>query len=145
MNFSVAQAPVDYVSVASPHNSVSETSFYKHIDYDLPDSERLRQLLIWCTIRASGTTTFSSSSTPSKPKSAPKDVQLPKLSAKATQALNKVQDDIVRMLAERKIDLSLYGGPDPSQAGPSGVKLRENEQNLKNKDFEVKYSQQIRQ
>lgn len=135
---------LSFFLTASPHNSVSETSFYKHIDCDLPDSERLRQLLIWCSIRASGTTTFSSSSTPSKPKSLPANIQLPKLSAKANQVFRSFQDDVVRMLAERKIDLSLYGGPDTSQAGPSEVKLRENEQNSKNKEFEVKYSQEIR-
>lgn len=59
--------------------------------------------------------------------------------------LRKFQDDAVRMLAERKIDLSLYGGLDAShQSGPSEGELRENEQNSKNKQFEVKYSQEIR-
>jgi len=44
------------------------------------------------------------------------------------------------------IDLSLYGGPTESTAGPSSNgRLKENEQNMKNKDFEVKYTQEIRQ
>ncbi len=60
------------------------------------------------------------------------------------QVLRRFQDDAVRMLAERKIDLSLYGGPELNQPGPSEAKLRENEQNSKNKQFEVKYSQEIR-
>jgi len=141
------------LSLASPHNSVSEASFYKHIDLDLPDSERLRQLLIWSAIRASGTTTFSSSSTPSKPSSLPsfaalqKSAQnLPLLSEQAKEVIRREQDDLVRKLAKRMIDLSLYCGPSQPTAGPSSSeKLKENEQNLKNKDFEVKYSQEIRQ
>lgn len=60
--------------------------------------------------------------------------------------IRREQDDLVRKLAERKIDLSLYCGPSQATAGPSSNgKLKENEQNLKNKDFEIKYSQEIRQ
>ncbi|TEB33524.1 hypothetical protein FA13DRAFT_1789946 [Coprinellus micaceus] len=38
--------------ITQPHNTVSEASFYKHIDADLPEVERIRQLLIWCAMRA---------------------------------------------------------------------------------------------
>src|ERR1700736_3918052 len=38
--------------IAQPHTSVSDSSFYKHIDCDLPGSSRARQLLIWCSSRA---------------------------------------------------------------------------------------------
>ena len=142
-----------FLSLASPHNSVSEASFYKHIDLDLPDSERLRQLLIWSAIRASGTTTFSSSSTPSKPSSLPSFAalqksarNLPSVSEQAQEVIRREQDDLVRKLAKRMIDLSLYGGPTEPTAGPSSNgRLKENEQNMKNKDFEVKYTQEIRQ
>jgi hypothetical protein len=56
-----------------------------------------------------------------------------------------MQDDLVRQLAERKIDLSSFGGVvQQAENGEGGKKLKENEQNSKNKAFEVKYSREIR-
>lgn len=121
------------VCKAQPHNSVSESSFYKHIDCDLPDAERVRQLLIWCSSRA------ASNSTTSSPKDPPQ--ALPPLSAQGIQLLKSVQDDVVRMLAERKIDLSLY----PPEASGSVVTepQKENEQNVTNRGWEVTYGTHI--
>lgn len=121
------------VRKAQPHNSVSESSFYKHIDCDLPDAERVRQLLIWCSSRA------ASNSTTSSPKDPPQ--ALPPLSAQGIQLLKSVQDDVVRMLAERKIDLSLY----PPEASGSAVTepQKENEQNVTNRGWEVTYGTHI--
>src|SRR6266511_2793202 len=59
---------------AQPHNSVLESSFYKHIDTDLHDPERIRQLLIWCSLRAAAAPASSSSAS-----------KLPPLSAEAVQ------------------------------------------------------------
>ncbi|KAJ3486578.1 hypothetical protein NLJ89_g11797 [Agrocybe chaxingu] len=68
--------------ITHPHTSVSESSFYKHIDCDLPEPERIRQLLIWCSVRAAAT-----------PASSP---SLPPLSAEGVQILKSAQDDVVR-------------------------------------------------
>lgn len=48
-------------------------------------------------------------------------------------------DDMVRMLAERRLDLSLFS-PDDQEA-PKGT----NAQNEKNKQWEVVYTQQLQQ
>ncbi|KAJ7930305.1 Mis12-Mtw1 protein family-domain-containing protein [Mycena leptocephala] len=105
---------------ALPHPKVDEECFYKHIDRDLPDAEQLRQLLIWSASRA------ASSSSASLP---PEDAS----------ALKAITDDMVRMLAERRLDLSLFA-PDDEDA-PKGT----NAQNEKNKQWEVVYGEQLRQ
>ncbi|TFK36727.1 Mis12-Mtw1 protein family-domain-containing protein [Crucibulum laeve] len=135
--------------ITQPHNSVSDSSFYKHIDCDLPESERMRQLLIWCSLRASGSTLGINSSTPSKSKPRPppaSTTSLPPLSAKSQGLLREVQDDLVRMLAEKRIDLSLYG-PEASGSGSKNVEeeiLKENEQNVRNRKWEVTYTEHIK-
>ncbi|EAU83308.2 hypothetical protein CC1G_10749 [Coprinopsis cinerea okayama7 len=126
--------------ITQPHNSVSEASFYKHIDADLPDVERIRQLLIWCALRAAAKPSLPSSSSASSSTAPPSD--LPPLSAHAQAALKKMQDDFVRMLAEKKVDLSPHS-TDPLPPPPEGVTLRENEQNVRNRQWEVRYSSHI--
>ena len=121
---------------AQPHNSVSESSFYKHIDCDLPEPERIRQLLIWCSLRASSTSSSSSASSSKVP--------LPSLSADGVQVLQSVQKAVIRMLAEKKIDLSLYSSEADTRKRPP-EDLRENEQNVRNRLWEVTYSQHIQQ
>lgn len=129
---------------AQPHGSVTESSFYKHIDCDLPDAERVRQLLIWCASRAS----YGASNTPSKSRSAPQpepepQEPLPPLSAEDVLLLKKEQEAVIRMLAERKIDLSLYT-PEASGSG-SGIQetLKENDQNVTNRNWEITYGNDI--
>jgi len=117
---------------AQPHNSVSESSFYKHIDTDLPDSERIRQLLIWCSLRAAASSSSSSSTS-----------KLPPLSAEGVQALKASQEDIVRGLAERKVDMSMYSSEGRKE--PQQGELRENEQNVRNRMWEVTYTSHIQQ
>ncbi|GLB40782.1 putative mis12-Mtw1 protein family protein [Lyophyllum shimeji] len=98
-------------SGTQPHPTVADTSFYKHIDADLPDAERVRQLLIWCSARAASSPTSSSSSSsapPSSSKASSSSPALPVLSSKAAQALKATCEDVVRKLAERRVDLSLY-------------------------------------
>ena len=125
----------DFYYSVQPHNSVSENSFYKHIDADLPEPERVRQLLIWCSLRAAST---------SKPPSAPPSPPLPPLSAEGTRALKAIQDDIVRMLAEKRIDVNTYSSG-ASSSKKSQEDLQENEQNLRNRQWEVTYTQHIQQ
>ncbi|KAF8632735.1 hypothetical protein AX15_001706 [Amanita polypyramis BW_CC] len=133
--------------IPQPHNSVSDASFYKHIDADLPDPERLRTLLIWCASRAMSKPSTSSKQKPTtlnngEDKDNPPDSDLPPLSAKAQEALKAVQEDMIRMLAERRIDLSLYG--DDVSELPQAGSLKPNEQNVTNRVLEVRYAEQIK-
>ncbi|KAJ7933635.1 Mis12-Mtw1 protein family-domain-containing protein [Mycena leptocephala] len=106
---------------ALPHPKVDEEYFYKHIDRDLPDAEQLRQLLIWSASRAGSSSSAS------------------KLVPEDTSALKAITDDMVRMLAERRLDLSLFA-PDDEDA-PKGT----NAENERNKQWEVVYGEQLRQ
>ena len=132
----ILNKPLNIPLTAQPHNSVSESSFYKHIDCDLPEPERIRQLLIWCSLRASSTSSSSSASS--------SKVSLPPLSADGVQVLQSVQKAVIRMLAEKKIDLSLYSLEADTRKRPP-EDLRENEQNVRNRLWEVTYSQHIQQ
>jgi kinetochore protein Mis13/DSN1 len=57
--------------------------------------------------------------------------------------LKKEQEAVIRMLAERKIDLSLYT-PEASGSG-SGIQetLKENDQNVTNRNWEITYGNDI--
>ncbi|KAG6853876.1 hypothetical protein C0991_000483 [Blastosporella zonata] len=124
--------------ITQPHNSVADTSFYKHIDADLPDSDRVRQLLIWCSARAAAASPSSPSSSSTNPD--PPPPPLPALSAKAEHALKCVQEDIVRQLAERRVDLSLFGNHEEKE--PQG-ELAANKQNVTNRTWEGIYGGDI--
>ncbi|KAF5374482.1 hypothetical protein D9615_009065 [Tricholomella constricta] len=111
--------------MSHPHNAVSDASFYKHIDADLPDAERVRQLLIWCSARAAST---------------PGPTPLPVLSEKAAHTLRAAQDDVIRKLAERHVDLSLFGGSNQESEGEK----KENAQNVTNRAWEGVYGGHIK-
>jgi kinetochore protein Mis13/DSN1 len=127
---------------AQPHNSVSDNSLYKHIDPDLPPSARARQLLIWCAARSMARSTEAAASSLSKRKGKrtgkDRPPSLPPLSEKAAQVLKSVQEDVIRMLAERKIDTNVFAGPDePPQ------KKKENAQNVRNRECQARFTQEI--
>lgn len=112
---------------AQPHNSVSESSFYKHIDPELTADERARQLLIWCSSRAASTTGSSSK-------------RLPKLSERDARLLKSLQEDATRMLAEKKIDVRAE-----SENGNGSSSQSENQQNASNRRWEMTYAEHIRE
>ncbi|KAF8972269.1 hypothetical protein BDZ97DRAFT_1752852 [Flammula alnicola] len=60
------------------------------------------------------------------------------------QLLKSLQDDLIRMLAEKRVDLSLYSSEASSSKQPQ-EDLRENEQNVRNRQWEVTYTQHIQQ
>ncbi|KZT23294.1 hypothetical protein NEOLEDRAFT_1136608 [Neolentinus lepideus HHB14362 ss-1] len=135
--------------ITQPHPSVSDSSLYKHIDTDLPEAQRARQLLIWCSSRAMNRNASSSkpsSSSSSKHKSGDpgKDppVNLKPLSSDASKLLRAVQEDAIRMLAERKIDTNVYN-PNGMSSDTSMKKMKPNEQNIKNRAREVRFTEHI--
>jgi kinetochore protein Mis13/DSN1 len=134
----------DWDFLAQPHPSVSDSSFYKHIDCDLPDPHRARQLLVWSAARAMTklSETSSSSSSKSKPSSSGSGKDPPPLDERRKQIMKTVQDDFIRMLAERKIDTSVYGHGSDGNVGDERH-LKPNEQNVKNKEREIKFREHI--
>ena len=126
-----------------PHSSVSDNSLYKYIDIDLPDSERIRQLLIWSSLRSATTSTPSTPNPPSSSSRQPLP-PLPPLSAPALQVLKNVQEDIVKTLVEKRLDLSHYD-PEASSSQTKQKDLLENEQNVRNRKWEVIYSDYIKE
>lgn len=129
-----------FVFLAQPHTSVSESMFYKHIDVDLPEPQRAQQLLIWCANRAMND--FADEHAPSSSSrrnvaSAGKD---PPLSPEDMQLLKSVQEEVIRLLAEKKIDTNVSGD---SSSVPPPERTRANEQNVRNRARETKFNEHI--
>lgn len=131
-------------SLAKPHASVSDTSLYKHIDTDLPEAERIRQLLIWTTSRALEPLSAAAANgrgRKSLSSKRPPDQDLPPLPPGGDQLLREVEAELIRQIAEKRIDTSGYGGP--SEGSSSAWALKENEQNVRNRAREKLFSEQI--
>jgi kinetochore protein Mis13/DSN1 len=119
---------------------VSDASFYKHIDSELPETLRLQQLLIWCTSRCPIGATQTSAKKKTQSKRTTDASQLPPLSAVGVRVLESVKEDLIRKLAEKKIDTSLYNA---STASTAAAPRAENAQNVKNRARKVKFTEQI--
>jgi kinetochore protein Mis13/DSN1 len=80
-----------------------------------------------------------------QPEPEPAAEPLPPLSAEGVLLLKKAQEDVIRMLAERKIDLSLYGSEASGSGSGNGMQeaLKENDQNVTNRNWEVTYGDHI--
>ncbi|KAK0205118.1 Mis12-Mtw1 protein family-domain-containing protein [Desarmillaria ectypa] len=119
-------ASFEATGISQPHPSVHEGSFFKHIDVELPDAERMRMLLVWCSLRAAG--------------------REEGLGPEAGRVMKAAKEEMVRLLAERQVDVrtTSSGASGGSRNGPVAVALRENEQNMSNRRFEVTYTEQIR-
>ena len=121
---------------------MSVSSFFKHIDTELPEPQRARQLLIWCSNRAmnepAGQAPEASSS---KQKSANSGKDPPALSAAQADILKRTQESIIKMLAEKKVDTNVYGGS--GSQSDSNRPLKENEQNVKNRARESRFNGHI--
>ncbi|KAH7907674.1 Mis12-Mtw1 protein family-domain-containing protein, partial [Hygrophoropsis aurantiaca] len=124
--------------ISQPHTSVRNSSFYKHIDCELPEPQRARQLLIWSAARAMARETSPSRSEPGRADG--KDPPVPELTERERQIVRTVQEDFIRLLAEKKIDTSVYNHDDASSAGKI---LKPNEQNVKNRAREIKFREHI--
>lgn len=129
---------------AHPHTSVSVASFFKHIDSELPEPQRARQLLIWCSNRAMNELADQApQASSSRRKSTNSGKDPPPLSSAQADILKRTEESLIRMLAERKVDTNVYGGAG-SQSG-DGRPLKENEQNVKNRMREARFNGHIQQ
>ncbi|KAI0760969.1 Mis12-Mtw1 protein family-domain-containing protein [Trametes elegans] len=130
--------------ISHPHTSVSVSSFFKHIDYELPEPQRARQLLIWCSNRAMNELADQAlQASTARRKSTNSGKDPPPLSAAQADILKRAQESLIRMIAERKVDTNVYGGAG-SQSGDGGP-LKENEQNVKNRAREARFNAHIQQ
>jgi len=118
--------------VAQPHSSVDDGSFYKHIDSELPDPDRARQLIIVCAARA--------------PLPAPREGKDPpgEPSEKGAKLLQGLKDSVLRLLAERKIDLNATSIDRRGSPANGSLDIRPNEQNVNNRARTTRFKDEIR-
>jgi|SRR6267142_6407153 len=120
-----------FLFAAQPHSSLDDASLYKHIDSELPDPDRARQLIILCAARAPVPT-------PREGKDPPSEV-----SEKGAKLLQELKDDVLLLLAERKIDTSVMTTDQPGSPANGSVDIRPNEQNVNNRARTTRFKDEI--
>jgi kinetochore protein Mis13/DSN1 len=111
---------------------VDDASLYKHIDSELPDPDRARQLIILCAAR-------SPLPTPREGKDPPNEV-----SEKSAKLLQDLKDDMLVLLAERKIDMNVMATDQAGSPANGSVDIRPNEQNINNRARTTRFKDEIR-
>ena len=110
---------------------MDDASLYKHIDSELPDPDRARQLIMLCAARAPLPTSHEGNG-PSNG-----------LSEKGVKLLQEMRDNVLLLLAERKLDLNATAVDQPSLATNGNVDLRPNEQNVNNRARTTRFKDEI--
>lgn len=110
-----------------PHEQISTKEYYKHLNNDLPDPHKMRQLLIWCSKKK-----FDEDKN--------KHIkQKNKLSNEELTSLNiakVIKEEVVRDLVDGKINISWWNKDDEIESSSSTeVKIIPNEKNIKNKEI----------
>ncbi|KAI0260444.1 hypothetical protein BC834DRAFT_1044616 [Gloeopeniophorella convolvens] len=116
--------------ITQPHASVDDASLYKHIDAELPDPDRARQLVLLCAARAPLPAPREGKDPPSQP------------SEQGVKLLQDLRDDVMLLLAERKIEVNVMGAFQPESSGSADV--RANEQNVRNRARTARFKDEIR-
>ncbi|KAK9468132.1 Mis12-Mtw1 protein family-domain-containing protein [Lipomyces arxii] len=98
--------------VAVPHADIPADDFYKHLDSDLPDPHRMKQLLTWCAHR-------------SIDEIKPRDKRRGKAHMSALAIAKLIEEEIVKDLTEGKISTSWWNRQDdedrPRKPNPQNV------------------------
>jgi len=110
---------------------VDDASLYKHIDSELPDRDRARQLITLCAARAPLPVPREGKDPPNEP------------SEKGAKLLQELKDDVLRLLAERKIDMNVMAADQPGSAA-NGAYIPANEQNVNNRARTARFKDEIR-
>ncbi|KAH9990703.1 Mis12-Mtw1 protein family-domain-containing protein, partial [Russula vinacea] len=118
--------------ITQPHSSVDDTSFYKHIDPELPDPDRARQLTLLCAARAPLPAPREGKDPPSEP------------SEKGKKLLQELKDNVLLLLAERKIDMGARGVDQAGSPANGSLDIRPNEQNVNNRARTTRFKDEIR-
>lgn len=114
--------------IAQPHSSVQNEYLYRHIDRDLPEAQKRRQLLVWSWPRTSQPPQPPTAPKTSKTRSSTKNTKdPPQMSAEAIVALKSTRDDVLRMLADKSINMSSAAG-----SSHDSRPLKPNPNNLEN-------------
>lgn len=102
----------------------------------------MRQLLVWTASRSTHEAINSQSSQRRKSVSRSKTQEppLPPLPPGGEDTLRKVEEDVIRMLAEGRIDTNVFTPPGETSKREN---VRENMQNVKNKAREKLFTEQI--
>jgi kinetochore protein Mis13/DSN1 len=111
---------------------VDDASFYKHIDTELPDPDRARRLFILCAARAPVPTPREGKDPPSG------------LSEKGVKLLQEMKEDVLLLLAERKVDMNVMATDQPGSSGNGSMDIRPNEQNVNNRARTARFKDEIR-
>ncbi|KAJ3017534.1 hypothetical protein HKX48_003500 [Thoreauomyces humboldtii] len=100
-----------------PHETIEPEDFYRHIDADLSDPNRMRQLLVWCAQRSLVDRSSETS----------------KLDPALLAILREVQNDVIVGLTSKQINTSWYHRPaESSELAGSPVKKLPHPQNAIN-------------
>lgn len=99
--------------VAVPHESVDPSLFYKHLDSELPEPHRLKQLLVWSARRLLETQTKAYNEKKADPKLGTEEKT-------AVRIARLIQEEIVRDLADGKIGISWWNRDDETGSGELG-------------------------
>ncbi|KAG9095443.1 hypothetical protein FS749_010426 [Ceratobasidium sp. UAMH 11750] len=94
-------------SRATPHPSVPPDTFFRHVDPELPDALRLRQVLCWTTSRASDQPQSDGSRTP----------DIPPLSPALADMLKSIQAASAKKIASGQVNTAI-GPPQPREGRP---------------------------
>lgn len=86
-----------FYSTATPHPSVPPDTFYRHVDADLPDALRLRQVLCWTASRASDRPIPTT----------PSDLSPPPVSPLVSDLLKSIQAAATKRLASGQINTAI--------------------------------------
>jgi kinetochore protein Mis13/DSN1 len=111
---------------------VDDTSFYKHIDPELPDPDRARQLTLLCAARAPIPAPREGKDPPSEP------------SEKGKKLLQELKDNVLLLLAERKIDMGVRSVDQAGSPANGSLDIRPNEQNVNNRARTTRFKDEIR-
>ena len=111
---------------------MDDGSLYKHIDSELPDPDRARQLIILCAARAPLPAPREGKDPPSEP------------SEKGAKLLQGLKDNVLLLLAERKINLNAKSTDRPGSPANGSLDVRPNEQNVNNRARTTRFKDEIR-
>ncbi|TPX64478.1 hypothetical protein SpCBS45565_g05871 [Spizellomyces sp. 'palustris'] len=100
-----------------PHETIDPSDFYRHIDAELSDPNRMRQLLVWCAQR-----TLDGQS--NEIKEDPAD--------NLDRIFREIQEDVIAGLTSKKINTSWYHRPADSTPQPETPKKLPHPQNEAN-------------
>lgn len=126
--------------VAVPHSAVNPKEFYKHLDADMPEPHRMKQLLLWSLKRVMETQEEAFNQVKVNPTVSVEDKT-------AINVARFIQEEIVRDVAEGRINTSWWNRPENSDLTETVKKP--NVQNVTNQRnfeaFEKRYNELLKE